>query len=178
MKNDLKTIFLVIIRHSHWRWVVENALLRHWRLLLVNWVFQRILGINNDVPWSVHYTSRVVNPKKINLGRYVVRSMALSGGCYFQGGNGIIIGDGTIIAPGVKIISANHDTNDIGRFWEEDDPIQIGADCWIGANAVILPGVCLGDRVIVGAGSVVTKSFKSDSIIAGVPAKNIKFAGS
>jgi acetyltransferase-like isoleucine patch superfamily enzyme len=53
-------------------------------------------------------------------------------------------------------------------------PIEIGNDVWIGAEAVILKGVTLGNRVIVGAGSIVTKSFPSDCIVGGNPARIIK----
>lgn len=106
------------------------------------------------------------------MGRNVWKSFALSGGCYIQGGNGIYIGDDTIFAPGVKIISANHDPKML-MSWSHDPPIRIGCRCWIGANAVILPGVELGDDCIVGAGSIVTHSFLEKSIILGIPGNMI-----
>ena len=100
------------------------------------------------------------------------KSFAVSGGCYIQGMNGVFIDDDVIIAPSVTIISANHNPTDISK-WIETEPVRIGKRCWIGANAVILPGVQLGDGVIVGAGAVVTKSFPSGAVIGGVPAKII-----
>ncbi len=54
-------------------------------------------------------------------------------------------------------------------------PVKIGNDVWVGANAIILKGVTIGDRAIVAAGSVVTKDVLSDSLVAGVPAKFIRF---
>ncbi|MGL5544389.1 MAG: DapH/DapD/GlmU-related protein, partial [Cetobacterium sp.] len=54
-------------------------------------------------------------------------------------------------------------------------PIEIGKGVWIGGNVSILPGVTLGDNVIVAAGAVVTKNFPPNCIIAGVPAKILKF---
>ena len=69
----------------------------------------------------------------------------------------------------MKIISANHDVNNYNQI-EVKKSIKIGERCWIGANAVILPGVEIGDNVIVGAGAVVTKSFPSNSILIGTPA--------
>jgi acetyltransferase-like isoleucine patch superfamily enzyme len=55
-----------------------------------------------------------------------------------------------------------------------EEPIVIGNDCWIGTRVIILPGVHLGNKCIVAAGAVVTRSFPDNSIIGGVPAKLIK----
>jgi maltose O-acetyltransferase len=54
-------------------------------------------------------------------------------------------------------------------------PITIGNNVWISANATICPGITLGDNVVVGAGAVVNKSFPSNVVIAGVPAKIIRY---
>ncbi|MHB1295973.1 MAG: acyltransferase [Anaerolineae bacterium] len=109
----------------------------------------------------------------MRLGHDVWVSFAVSGGCYIQAGNGIEIGDHTIFAPNVCIVSANHDPCDHAR-WLSAEPVRIGRDCWIGANAVVLPGVTLGDGVVVGAGAVVTKSFPDRVIIGGVPARILR----
>jgi len=109
-------------------------------LWLLNVIVQRVFRVNSDVPWMVHYTSCVTIPAKISIGKGVASSFARSGGCYIQGGNGIIFGNWVVFAPGVKIISANHDLTQLKR-WVPAEPIQIGDDCWIGANAIILPGV-------------------------------------
>lgn len=139
----------------------------------VNVIFQNILRINSDVKFQVNFTSRVIRGDRITLGRNVWKSFALSGGCYIQGGNGIVIGDDTIFAPCVKIISANHDPENLSA-WQSAPPIRIGQKCWIGAGAIILPGVELGDGCIVGAGSVVTRSFPAMVVVASNPARIIK----
>ena len=138
---------------------------------LINFFFQKILRINAEVPFMVHFTSTV--SKTVFLGKDVAKYFANSGGCYIQGINNIYIGDYTLFAPGIKIISANHNKSDFSKHDKTIGPIRIGKKCWIGANAVILPGVELGDNVIVGAGAVVTKSFPSNVIVGGVPAKII-----
>ena len=100
----------------------------------------------------------------------VRRSLAVSGGCYINAADGLWIGTGTIWAPNVAIVSQDH-----GRFDLDDAPptsgIRIGRDCWLGFGSVIMPNVILGDRTIVGANAVVTKSFPDgNQIIAGAPA--------
>ena len=95
-------------------------------------------------------------------------------GCYFQAIGQITIGKGTWIAANVGIITANHDFYDLSHH-SAPKPVCIGDNCWIGMNSMILPGVQLGDRTIVGAGSIVTKSFpEGNCVIAGNPAKLIK----
>ena len=93
---------------------------------------------------------------------------------YIQNFHHVHIGDNVRIAPGVAIISQNHNIFDISKHDEHKD-VYIDDDCWIGANAVILPGIHLGEKTIVGAGSVVTKSFPDGyCIIGGNPAKIIR----
>jgi acetyltransferase-like isoleucine patch superfamily enzyme len=142
-----------------------------WGLRIVNFIFQKIFKINSKVPFMVHFTS-IVNGKVV-IGKGVARYFANSSGCYIQGKNGVFIGDNTIFAPGVKIISANHSKYDYSKH-DLCNPIIIGNNCWLGTNVVVLPEVNLGDNVVVAAGSVVTKSFESNLIIGGVPAKIIK----
>jgi maltose O-acetyltransferase len=90
------------------------------------------------------------------------------------------LGDRVLIGPAVQIYTATHplDAQERGAFWEFGKPIVIGSDVWIGGGAVICPGVILGDRVVVAAGAVVTKSFPSDVVIGGNPAKIIRYLSS
>ncbi len=158
----------------------RQSIVRRWRrwreecpTRLLNFIVQRIVGVNRDCRWSVHFTSRVTTSHRLVVHPSVYPSFALSGGCYIQGINGVEIGEGTIFAPGVKLISANHDPLNPAT-WDSAPPIRIGKHCWIAANAVILPGVTLGDRVVVGAGSVVTRSFDGGCVVAGVPARMLR----
>jgi acetyltransferase-like isoleucine patch superfamily enzyme len=145
--------------------------------LCLNFVVGRLFGTNRT-RFSVHYSSRVVCPERLHLeGSQLgsATSLAVSGGCYIQAGNGIHIGEGTIWAPNVVMVSANHDMAREGKGWSMGrEPIRIGKNCWIGANAVILPGVQIGDETVVGAGAVVTKSFPEGGLtLVGNPAKQL-----
>lgn len=86
------------------------------------------------------------------------------------------IGSRALIASGCRIIDHDHGTKRGMAIRDQPSdcaPIHIGSDCWIGANAVILRGVTLGDGAVVAAGAVVTKSIPPNEIWAGVPAKRI-----
>lgn len=140
---------------------------------VMNFIFQRLFRINSSVNFSIHYTSIVVSPENFFTESYF--SLTVSSGVYIQAKNYVFIGKDVLIAPGVKIISSNHEINHQKRNENSvNSPIIIGDSCWIGANAVILPGVKLGSNVIVGAGAIVTKSFPSNSVIIGNPAKVLK----
>ena len=86
------------------------------------------------------------------------------------------IGKNCMIAPGVSICTATHPLDAATRNSgiEFGKPIYIGDNVWIGAHAVINPGVTLGDNVVVASGAVVTKSFEDNVVIAGVPAKILR----
>lgn len=91
-----------------------------------------------------------------------------------NGTGGVDIGDDTLIGPGVRIISYQHQTargTPIRCQPVTPGRISIGRDCWIGANAVILAGVTIGDGAIVAAGAVVREDIPAYAVVAGVPAR-------
>ena len=121
--------------------------------------------------WPVHPSSKIANPKNITIGVNCAPGNSL--GCYIQAIGKMTIGDHTIIAPNVGIITANHSIHnhqlhDVGE-------VQIGSYCWIGMNSTILPNVVLGNHTVVAAGAVVTKSFAEGYVVlGGNPARVIK----
>lgn len=95
----------------------------------------------------------------------------------------VSIGEVCLFAKNVTILSSTHQIYGNGTIRENDasfqmdsnhcqlQHVEIGDDCWLGMNTVILPGISLGKGAVVGANAVVTKSFPDYSIVAGVPAK-------
>ena len=145
-------------------------------LMVINYFYKYFISRHKG-DFLLHYTSRFNFAEKLiiptgNEAVSIYNSLNYSNACYYQGLNGIEIGEGTLWAAGCCFISANHSFTDITKN-EFAPPIKIGCYVWIGANSVILPGVELDNYCIVGAGSVVSKSFGSHLILAGVPAKPI-----
>lgn len=97
-------------------------------------------------------------------------------GCEIDVAESVTIGSHTLIAPNVFITDHTHNHARALRLDEQGNriaPVVIGSDAWIGAHAVVLPGVTVGDGAIVGAGAVVTKDVAPYAIVAGVPARAI-----
>lgn len=132
---------------------------------------QKVFRINGRVPWPVHFTSRVLYFKRIEVGKRSAPGM--NAGCYIQGRAGIKIGHNLRMGPNVGLISTNHDLSDYDQ-WIKSDPMIIGDNVWIGMNSVVMPGIKIGNNVVIGANSVVTKDIPSNSIVVGTPAKVVK----
>ncbi len=146
-----------------WRWVVRGIL------------FQKILGFNRNITWPVSPLNTVSVRHNLEFHPDDINMFNEMSGKYFQNfAAPIRIGKGTWIASNVGIITANHDPTDLNRHLPGEE-VVIGEACWIGMNAVILPGVRLGPRTIVGAGSVVTRSFpEGNCVIVGNPARVVR----
>lgn len=144
-----------------WKWTVQDA----WQRI----IFHK----NRDIPFPVSGQSHIYNPENIIFDPDDLNNFQ-GYGIYFQAVGRIEIGKGTYIAPNVGIITSNHDVYNLDEHMPPKD-VKIGENCWIGMNSVILPGVSLGERTIVGAGTVVTKSFvEGYQVIAGNPARVIR----
>lgn len=123
------------------------------------------------VYWPMHKNSEVTHPNNIYVG--INSSVGIRPGCYLQGNGGIWIGNYVLFASNIGIISGNHGL--YNRMEHDNKEVRIDDYCWIGMNVVVMPGVHLGPCTIVGAGSVVTKSFPDGyCVIGGNPAKLIK----
>lgn len=97
---------------------------------------------------------------------------------WLQGSGEIVIGDDVIIGPGVRVISTTHDVADPDKSFAcqplINKRVQIGNNVWIGANVVILAGVCIGNNVVVGAGALVARDLESGGVYVGAPSRRVK----
>lgn len=88
------------------------------------------------------------------------------------------IGDFTLFGPGVQILTPMHPLNaSMRRRQEYGRPIEIGSDVWVGGGALILAGVSIGSRAVIGAGSVVTRDVPDGALAAGNPCRVIREIG-
>lgn len=87
----------------------------------------------------------------------------------------VTVGDYTLFGPAVQVYTAMHPMNaDLRRKLEFAKPIEIGSDVWVGGGAIICPGVRIGSRSVIGAGSVVTGDIPEGVFAAGNPCRTIR----
>ena len=152
----------------------RDSLSGGWKWILKYFFSQKVLGYARHVPFPIPRGVIITNPQNIEFDSDDMRNLHANGTYYQAIDAKIYIGKGTRISLNCGFITANHDLNNLNNH-EKGKDIRIGKNCWIGMNSVILPGVELGDHTIVGAGSIVTKSYKEGNcIIAGNPAKKIR----
>jgi maltose O-acetyltransferase len=99
-----------------------------------------------------------------------------NGGCIFLDSAPVTIGDRVLFGPAVQLLAVTHplEAELRAQGLEYAEPISIGDDVWLGGGAIVLPGVTIGDRSVVGAGSVVTRDVPADVVVAGNPARVIR----
>ncbi|HDI3164350.1 sugar O-acetyltransferase [Vibrio cholerae] len=134
-------------------------------------IIKSLLGATGN---SIHIESTFNCDYGLNI--HVGENFYANFGCVILDVVEVRIGDNCFIAPQVGIYTATHPIDPIQRNsgLEFGKPIRIGNNCWIGGHATINPGVTLGDNVVVASGAVVTKSFGSNVVIGGNPARVLK----
>jgi acetyltransferase-like isoleucine patch superfamily enzyme len=114
--------------------------------------------------------SVIYNPENMHIGEKV----DIAEFCHIRAKGGLTLGNRVLIASHVVITTQGHPLS-LPRWGETvHKPVTIGNDVWIGANACILPGVTIGDGAVIAAGAMVTKDVASNTLVAGVPASEVK----
>ncbi len=135
------------------------------------------LGNGTRVYGGCHLVIDQVSPES---GIVLGSGCSLNYNCYIEGSGGVELGSGTIVGPNVVILSSRHKIQDelpITASGKDFCHVTLGRDVWVGANAVILAGVVVGDGAVIGAASVVTRDVASGSVVAGSPARVLTTKG-
>lgn len=120
---------------------------------------------------------------KISIGqRVVIRPATMLFATPGDNGAGIIIEDDVLVGSGVHFYTGNHSFKNINipiidQGHNDSKEVVLKKGCWIGANAIILPGVTIGENSVIGAGSIVTKTIPAGVVAVGNPAKIISKIG-
>ena len=148
--------------------------------IIVIKIYKRVLSVLKKILWKLIYLSSFRYGKKTIFypgtritidGNGILR---IGSDCFFNHGcsinamKEISIGNNCIFGENVKFYDHNHSTQKNGIIKNQGyvlKKIKIGNNCWFGSNVIVLPGVTVGDNVIVGAGTIVTKSIESNSTV-------------
>jgi acetyltransferase-like isoleucine patch superfamily enzyme len=156
---------------SHWK--------LHFKSTMINTCRKKFAFFGNGAEFRPG--AYAVGTSKIKIGnRVVVRpGSMLFGETVIPMDISIDIEDDVMMGSGVQIYVNNHRFDNpliplIDQGYYPDEKVVLKRGCWIGANAIILPGVVVGENAVVGAGSIVTKSVPSRVVVVGCPAKVIK----
>ena len=134
-----------------------------------NWML-RMLGVKMSKNVKFYEGFSIRNPKGLTIedGVYIGPRVLL------DARKGLTIGKSAVIAYDAIIWTLNHDYND-EHFCGKGAPVSIGAYAWICSRSIILPGVKIGEGVVVASGAIVTHNVPDYAVVAGIPAKIIKY---
>jgi acetyltransferase-like isoleucine patch superfamily enzyme len=173
-KSKIKLAFVSLRQDASWAW-------RHFRVnviagsdfmpRLARYLLYRANGIRTSTP-NIFSGCRFRGKSPVTIGR----STFVNHGCSFEANAPIAIGRDCHIAMEVLFVTSDHAFEQGKGFSRQASyaGIQVGDRCWIGARVTVLPGVTIGDDVVVAAGAVVAKDCAARGVYAGVPARRLR----
>lgn len=180
---NLKQLYKTIIRREK---IGKNITGKYQEFGLESYVYRPYLGNKEYAKISIGNRTTILNNSRLQILKTKYNPhITIGDDCYIcynftaLAGADISIGNGVVIASYVLITSENHGMNPESEMYYKDQgleckTVKIGEGCWIGERACILPGVEIGKKCIIGAGSVVTHNVDDFCLVAGVPARVIK----
>ena len=143
----------------------------------INRILLKIIGVRFGQNLRSQVVFSIEAPHKLQIGDNV----GIGQGCTFYAGGGIIIGNNVMMSNYIGLISNDHESKDLTipmkdqGMKNENTPIIIEDDVWLGYGVIVLKNVQIGKGAIVGAGSVVTRDIPPFAIAVGNPAKVVKY---
>lgn len=132
--------------------------------------------LHEIIECEIDKSTTIFVPFHTNFGKHIKlgKNVFVNHACSFLDMGGITIEDDVQIGPKVSLITENHPVYPSKRKFLDLKPIVIKKNAWIGASAVILPGVTVGENSIVAAAAVVNKDVPANTVVGGVPARHLK----
>lgn len=172
--SDINIGTLIFMEIEGWLYWLFNTWPGALGIVMRNLMYRIFFHKKQGIIW-VQPRVTIVESNKLSVGR----NCGINTGSYINAKGGITFGNNVLIGSNVTISSGKHPIE--GKepaVFERPTvpmPIIIEDDVWIGANAVIMPGVTIKKGTVVGAGAIVTKDTEEYSVVAGVPAKIIRY---
>ena len=157
----------VVAIRAFFAWV-ENNIVAIIPLWCVRRIYHRMMGVRIGRGSQLNMRTYLMGPGLLSIGEY----SHVNPGCLIDYRNGVEIGSSVSISHRVMLISGGHDVQS-RNFSEVHKPIKVGNHVWIGAGAIVLQGVEVGDGAVLAAGAVVVDDVPPYTIVGGVPAKKI-----
>jgi maltose O-acetyltransferase len=130
--------------------------------------YRRVLRVSIAPKGAIHQGAHFTSRGRVEIGT----GTTLDRNAWLDGRGGLFIGDHVATGPGVMFLTADHDPQ-CPQFSGRLEPVRVGDRAWLGARALVLPGVTIGEGAIVAAGAVVTRDVPPYAIVGGVPARII-----
>jgi acetyltransferase-like isoleucine patch superfamily enzyme len=132
--------------------------------------------LSNIIGVEIDNSTTIFPPFYTNFGRFIQigKYVFINHDCSFLDMGGITLEDQVQIGPKVSLITENHPLDPADRKALKANPIVVKKNAWVGAGAIILPGVTIGENAVVAAGAVVSKNVEANTVVGGIPAKLLK----